>query len=43
MSATIKNGNEEGKAKNNHSVSFHLQLAVFVDFIGDEAKLALCR
>ncbi len=40
---TSKNGQEEAAAKNNHSVAFHLQLAVFADFIGDEAKLALCR
>ena len=40
---TSKNGKEEAAAKNNHSVAFHLQLAVFADFIGDEAKLALCR
>ena len=40
---TSKNGTEETAAKNNHSVAFHLQLAVFADFIGDEAKLALCR
>jgi len=40
---TSKNGNEEANAKNNHAVAFHLQLAVFADFIGDEEKLALCR
>ena len=40
---TSKNGQEEAAAKNNHSVAFYLQLAVFADFIGDEAKLALCR
>lgn len=40
---TSKNGKEEAAAKNNHSVAFHLQLAVFADFIGDEAKLAACR
>ncbi len=40
---TSKNGDEEAHAKNNHAVAFHLQLAVFADFIGDEAKLALCR
>ncbi|MEI8290173.1 MAG: alginate lyase family protein [Verrucomicrobiota bacterium] len=38
-----RNGKEEAAAKNNHSVAFYLQLAVFADFIGDEAKLALCR
>jgi beta-galactosidase len=41
--ATSKNGNEEANAKNNHAVAFHLQLAVFADFIGDQEKLALCR
>ena len=40
---TSKNGKEEAAAKNNHSVAFYLQLAVFADFIGDEAKLDLCR
>jgi len=40
---TSKNGQEEAAAKNNHSVAFYLQLAVFSDFIGDEAKLAACR
>jgi beta-galactosidase len=40
---TSKNGKEEAAAKNNHSVAFHLQLAVFADFIGDAAKLAACR
>ena len=40
---TSKNGKEEAAAKNNHSVAFHLQLAVFADFIGDKAKLDLCR
>ena len=40
---TSKNGNEEANAKNNHAVAFHLQLAVFADFIGDQEKLALCR
>ncbi len=41
--ATSKNGTEEANAKNNHAVAFHLQLAVFADFIGDQEKLALCR
>ena len=40
---TSKNGKEEAAAKNNHSVAFYLQFAVFSDFIGDEAKLAACR
>lgn len=41
--STSKNGNEEANAKNNHAVAFHLQLAVFADFIGDQEKLGLCR
>ena len=41
--ATSKNGKEEAAAKNNHSVAFYLQFAVYADFIGDEAKLAACR
>ncbi len=40
---TSKNGAEEARAKNNHAVAFHLQLAVYADFIGDEEKLARCR
>ena len=40
---TSKNGQEEAAAKNNHSVAYFLQLAVFADFTGDEAKLAACR
>ena len=40
---TSKNGQDEAAAKNNHSVAFYLQLAVYADFIGDEAKLATCR
>ncbi|MFN0079783.1 MAG: alginate lyase family protein, partial [Prosthecobacter sp.] len=40
---TSDNGKDEAKAKNNHAVAFHLQLAVFADFIGDKAKLELCR
>ena len=40
---TSKNGKEEAAAKNNHSVAFYLQLAVFADFIGDDAKLGACR
>ena len=40
---TSDNGKDEAKAKNNHSVAFQLQLAVFADFIGDQEKLALCR
>ncbi|MCX6889676.1 MAG: alginate lyase family protein [Verrucomicrobia bacterium] len=40
---TSKNGKEEAAAKNNHAVAFYLQLAVYADFIGDQAKLAACR
>ena len=40
---TSKNGMEEASAKNNHSVAFWLQVAVFARFTGDEARLAECR
>jgi hypothetical protein len=40
---TSKNGMDEAGEKNNHAVAFYLQLAVYADFTGDEAKLALCR
>jgi hypothetical protein len=40
---TSKNGREEGAAKNNHAVAFWLQVAVFADFVRDEARLAECR
>jgi hypothetical protein len=40
---TSKNGQEEANTKNNHAVAFYLQLAVYAQFIGDEAKLAQCR
>jgi len=40
---TSKNGIDEAHTKNNHAVAFYLQLAVYADFTGDEAKLALCR
>ncbi|MGA2060034.1 MAG: alginate lyase family protein [Thermoguttaceae bacterium] len=40
---TSKNGREEAAAKNNHSVAYYLQVAVYARFIGDEAKLAECR
>jgi hypothetical protein len=40
---TSKNGIDEANEKNNHAVAFYLQLAVYADFTGDEAKLALCR
>src|SRR5258708_7344262 len=35
---TSKNGHDEAAAKNNHAVAFHLQLAVFAQFAGDEVK-----
>jgi hypothetical protein len=40
---TSKNGKDEASAKNNHSVAYFLQLAVYAKFIGDETKLAECR
>jgi len=40
---TSENGQKEAATKNNHTVAYHLQLAVFADFIGDQAKLAECR
>jgi hypothetical protein len=40
---TSKNGQDEAKAKNNHSVAYFLQLAVYAKFTGDQAKLAECR
>jgi len=40
---TSKTGQEEAAAKNNHSVAFFLQLAVYADFTGDQAKLEACR
>ena len=33
---TTKNGKAEAAAKNNHSVAFFLQIAVFAKFVGDE-------
>ena len=38
-----KNGQEEAKAKNNHSVAYFLQLAVYAKFSGDQKKVADCR
>jgi Alginate lyase len=38
-----KNGREEAAAKNNHSVAYFLQIAVYARFIGDEANLTECR
>ena len=40
---TSKNGRDEAATKNNHAVAFHLQLAVYAGFAGDEAKVAECR
>jgi hypothetical protein len=40
---TSTNGRAEAAAKNNHSVAFFLQIAVFAEFTGDEAKQAECR
>jgi hypothetical protein len=41
--ATSKNGRQEAAAKNNHSVAFYLQIAVFSEFAGDELHVAECR
>jgi len=40
---TSKNGQDEAAAKNNHSVAFWLQAAVFAAFTGDQERLAECR
>lgn len=40
---TSKNGHDEANAGNNHAVAYFLQLAVYADFIDDQAKLAQCR
>ncbi len=40
---TSKNGQEEARTKNNHSVAYFLQLAVYAKFAGDAAKVAECR
>ena len=40
---TSKNGRTEGAAKNNHSVAYFVQIAVFARFTGDQEKLAECR
>jgi hypothetical protein len=37
------NGRKEGAAKNNHSVAFYLQIAVFAEFAGDEENFEECR
>lgn len=41
--ATSSNGIEEANAKNNHAVAYFLQLAVYADFTGDQARLSECR
>jgi hypothetical protein len=41
--ATSKNGRQEAAAKNNHSVAFYLQMAVFSEFAGDEVHVEECR
>jgi hypothetical protein len=38
-----KNGKEEATTKNNHAVAYFLQVAVFAEFTGEEARLADCR
>lgn len=38
-----KNGQDEAATKNNHSVAFFLQAAVFARFTHDEARLDACR
>ena len=38
-----KNGHDESLAKNNHSVAFWLQVAVFADFVGDQHAMAMAR
>ena len=38
-----KNGHDESIAKNNHSVAFWLQVAVFADFVGDQHAMAMAR
>ncbi len=40
---TSKNGQDEANAGNNHSVAYHLQLAVFAKFTGNEEKMEQCR
>jgi hypothetical protein len=40
---TSANGRKEATAANNHSVAFALQLAVFAQFAGDNARVDECR
>ena len=40
---TSKNGQEEANAGNNHAVAFFVQVAVFAEFVNDEARLAESR
>jgi hypothetical protein len=40
---TSKNGQDEAATKNNHAVTYWLQVAVFARFTGDEQRLAECR
>jgi hypothetical protein len=40
---TSKNGKEEESAKNNHGTCWHMQVAAFASFTGDQKKLAMCR
>jgi len=40
---TCKPGQAEGEAKNNHSVAYYLQVAVYARFVGDPEKLNFCR
>ena len=40
---TSRNGKEEEAAKNNHGTCWHMQVAAFASFTGDQAKLAMCR
>jgi beta-galactosidase len=40
---TSKNGRAEASGKNNHAVAFFLQMAVFSQFAGDQARVEECR
>jgi hypothetical protein len=40
---TSKNGHEEEAAKNNHGTCWHMQVAAFAQFTGDQEKLASVR